>query len=137
MARTVFASSLSVFGLETSPETITEQKLPDPTAVYGLTNQLGEETCRYFASRYAMTVVVLRLGFVCDPDRWAVGGPPRPFPRTHVEDVAEAIRLGLTRPLNGFQLVHIFGERSQFGWSDRHADEVLGFRVHHRHPGHG
>ena len=138
VGRLVFTSSLSVYGAVMS-DGLTSQTPAYPEDVYGLTKMFAEDTCRYFVRKHTMNLVVLRLCSVHTPESWMSSDkalPRRPGnraraskigSRTHVDDVAEAIRLALVRPLHGFNLFHIFGEAGVRDWPTDAAREQLGF----------
>lgn len=135
--RTVFASSFNVFDLRQQPQCVSEETPVAGFETYGLTKQLGEDVCRYFARRSGVTSVVLRLCWVRDDEEWSADGVGLTSPRTHVRDVAEAITLALTRPLEGFHLFHIVGQQNGRQWSIDHARQVLGFEPRYVADGNG
>ena len=140
--RLVFASSLSVFGDIHGRGDLNEAMPATPRDIYGLTKTFAEETCRYFVRKYAMDIVVLRLCGVLDHEWWinfganvqkerakdlAAGRGWCGGPYTHIDDVAEAIRLAIVRSFSGFHLFHVFGEQDVCDWPTDALREELGF----------
>jgi nucleoside-diphosphate-sugar epimerase len=151
LKRFVYTSTFSVFG--TIPEIarggFDENSPPMLRSLYGLTKRFGEEICEFFARNRGLSVVCLRLGGVADPEEWEwwkrydlaqhrqLGRAPELYPffrelRTHVDDVAQAIRLAVEADLSGYELFHIAAEHRDTVSSIDRARRVLGFRPQHR-----
>lgn len=133
IGRIVWTSSTVVYGPREryADEPVDESALPAPVTFYGLTKALSEDIARYYRDRHALDVVGLRLPLVLGPSLWyqgaasAIAGllteaaPGRrhrvsfhdaPLDLMHVQDVARALLIALTRPgwldavynINGF-----------------------------------
>jgi nucleoside-diphosphate-sugar epimerase len=149
--RFVYTSSFSVFGTlhELARGGLDEQSPPILRSPYGLTKRLGEEVCEFFALNRGVNVVCLRLGGVVDAQEWedwkqytpvkhARLNRPRELYsfykglRTHVDDVARAIRLAVEAESTGYELVHIAGANNDRVTSIERARQILGFEPEHR-----
>ncbi len=60
----VFASSHHAVGFLRRDEKIDEATAPRPDSPYGLSKAFGELTAWYFAEKYGVNVLVIRIGFV-------------------------------------------------------------------------
>jgi UDP-glucose 4-epimerase len=68
--KVVFTSSLYAYGRMTGPP-MTEDEVPVPHTVYGISKLTGEHLCRHFSMERAIPVVCLRLFFVYGPRQYA------------------------------------------------------------------
>jgi UDP-glucose 4-epimerase len=65
----VFTSSLYAYGRMVPPP-MSEDEVPAPHTVYGVSKLTGEHLCRHFYLQYAIPVVCLRLFFVYGPRQY-------------------------------------------------------------------
>lgn len=114
--RAVYLSTMSVYGpaRERYPEGDgTACVATDP---YGASKREGEAVCRALAG--SMAVVALRLNNPMEAPAWRRCAARGDFRlQTEASDVARAISLALTRPLEGFHAVNIAGD-----WRGRRID---------------
>lgn len=66
----VFTSSLYAYGRMTGPP-MTEDEVPVPHTVYGISKLTGEHLCRHFSMQRGVPIVCLRLFFVYGPRQYA------------------------------------------------------------------
>ncbi len=128
-ARTcVFTSSFSVYGhrdvaapLDETVDPFTFENVDD----YGLAKTLAEQVVRHFAVRRGMRGIVLRLAAVHEPDVMERRG-------THVDDVAEAIRLALLSEIDCYEAINLAPDNPGWGASNEKAKRLLGWSPQHR-----
>ncbi len=142
--RFIFTSSLSVFGRTdhlVRRKFWNERSIPHPCEHYGFTKLLGEEACRYAARVHDLSVIVLRLCYVRNPEEWEEirrYHPKTPFQKrgramaTHVDDVARSIHRALRIHHRGFELIHVAADSPGRVTSIRRARKILGFQPKHR-----
>lgn len=110
-------------------------------SVYGLTKGFGEDLCRMYHHAVGLSVAILRLGTIYNPEPDGVwignifhphtAGPPPLASGTsgvHVEDVMEVISLALHPPQPGYVLVHVVGADSGDLWDLEAAGQVYGWQ---------
>jgi UDP-glucose 4-epimerase len=68
--KVVFTSSLYVYGRMSGPP-MSEDEVPAPQTIYGISKLSGEHLCRYFSAQCGMPAVCLRLFFVYGPRQYA------------------------------------------------------------------
>lgn len=137
--RFVYTSTLSVFGSTMHigrTKNLTEQSVPRPGEVYGLTKLFGEEACRLFAREHGLSTVILRLCNILNDEQWSRAETSQPGTEhaeywrgmaTHVEDIARAIHLSLTVPGLSFEILHIASDNPGRVTSIQKAKDLLGF----------
>lgn len=145
--RFLYTSTLSVFGsnLELgrgiAKGRLTEESMPCPSDVYGLTKYLGEAACRFFAERRGMSVVCLRLCNLASEEDWRHYSTEEPKTENHkywramatrLEDVARAIHLALTKPDIRYETIHIAADNPGRVTEIQRAKDVLGFTAEYR-----
>jgi nucleoside-diphosphate-sugar epimerase len=130
----VYLSSLSVYADPVSRR-LDESAVPDATDVYGLTKRLGEDVCRAAATRYGLSVNILRLAWPTADHLWPVWGRVTPPARptgpgdtracaTAATDVAAAIAAALIYR-DGLQTFTISADELAGRWSTAKARELL------------
>ncbi|MFP4248441.1 MAG: NAD-dependent epimerase/dehydratase family protein [Armatimonadota bacterium] len=79
VSRLVFTSSISATGHGQglpAPYLPIDEHIPrGPADLYGLSKALGEQICRFAATRHGLSTIILRPGYICDedcafPDTW-------------------------------------------------------------------
>ncbi len=101
-------------------------RLPRPDSPYAVGKLFGEACGRYFAERYGMSVIVIRLGAVRDTDRPKIR---RHFPGYLSQaDAVQMIDLCLSAPADlGYEIFDAISE-NKWRWRDTsHAKQVLGW----------
>jgi hypothetical protein len=99
-----------------------------PVGTYALTKTLAESICESFARNHGMSIVCLRIPKPIDLNdpRWK-SRPIRPqwlaFP-----DLIQALRLALTVPNIGFEIITVVGESRKQRWDLDKAWRVLGYQ---------
>lgn len=68
--KVVFTSSLYAYGRMSGPP-MSEDELPAPQTVYGISKLTGEHLCRHFSIQYGLPAVCLRLFFVYGPHQYS------------------------------------------------------------------
>ena len=68
--KVVFTSSLYAYGRMSGPP-MSEDEVPTPHTLYGISKLSGEHLCRYFASQRGIPAVCLRLFFVYGPRQYS------------------------------------------------------------------
>lgn len=130
----VYLSSLSVYADPVSRR-LDESAVPDATDVYGLTKRLGEEVCRAAATRYGLSVNILRLAWPTPDHLWPAWGQVTPPARptgpggalacaTAATDVAAAIAAALSYR-DGLQAFTISADELAGRWSTAKARDLL------------
>ena len=71
-------------------------------SIYGLTKKFGEELCKYYAHKYGIRVVVVRLGDVVGKDNH----PTKAIPTLRVR-IKDGKPIVLMKPKQKFHLLHI------------------------------
>lgn len=121
--RVIYASSNHVVGMYPRARRITEQALPRPDSRYGVAKAFGESLGAFFADKYGLGVLCIRIGNVAD----------RPVDRRRLSiwisprDLAQLVLIGLRHPALGFRVVYgVSGNaRSFYEATEAHA---LGYR---------
>lgn len=133
VGRAVYASSMSVFERYASRDYAAEPE-PDATEPYGLTKRLGEQVCAAAVRAHGMSIAALRLVLPLHDAEWLAYTGQHRAVATAASDVANAFRLALERPVQGFAAFTIAGdvERSVLDWSA--AREAFGWAPQRRLP---
>jgi UDP-glucose 4-epimerase len=141
--KSVFASSLYVYGRMSGPP-MSEDEVPAPETIYGISKLSGEHLCRHFFVQRGISAVCLRLFFVFGPcqysglgyksvivknfDRILSGCKPVIFgdgnqelDYIYVEDVVSALLLAMT----GDDNFGVFNVGNGFGVSINHLTALM------------
>ena len=133
LTRLVYTSTLSVHGSRPGGIAHSEDIPADAPSIYGFTKWLGELVCDYFARAHGMTTVALRLNGPVTREEWHQRCQPgHPNPLTAAPDVASAIALGLTAPVNGFTALFISGDYEGRIINCARAKAILGWEPRER-----
>ena len=101
VSRVVYASSHHAVGFYRRDDLIDETAQPRPDSQYGLSKAFGESVAAYYSDKFAIDVLVIRIGFagkhVIDERRLHTWISPR--------DLMQLIDIGLTSSNLGFQIV--------------------------------
>lgn len=130
--RFVYTSSLTVVWGYPAPEWVASDAPARPVGTYAVTKYLGEILCEQFARSHRLSVVCLRIAKPIDlTDATWKGRRLRPqwiaFP-----DLLEAYRLALVAPDIAFEIITVVGDSTRRRWDLSRAEQVLGYRPHHR-----
>ena len=102
VTRVVYASSHHAVGFYRRDELIDESALPRPDSQYGLSKAFGESVAAYYSDKFAIDVLVIRIGFsdkeVIDERRLHTWISPR--------DLLQLIDIGLNTTDLGFEIVY-------------------------------
>ncbi len=112
-----------------------------PMTPYQLGKHLGEETCKTFARRWGMEIVSLRpMAVTREPyNDWPLDEiegerPSVLWAYTDLDDVVEAVYLGLTKPVTGYHAFLIAAEDTMLGCPTVEAMERCWADIPHRIP---
>ncbi|MEE2737252.1 MAG: NAD(P)-dependent oxidoreductase [Planctomycetota bacterium] len=108
-----------------------------PMGTYALTKALSEEIAEYYARRYKMEVVSLRIAAPIDTgrksDHTEVVRPQRvPF-----SELAEVYQSALRVPLDEYRVVTVVGKDASHIWDTQAAQETLKYFPQWSHRAHG
>lgn len=121
--RIVFASSNHVVGFYPRTETIDVRAEIRPDTRYGVSKAFGEALGAFYAYKFGIGVMCLRIGNVDDEPReerlLAIWLKP--------EDLVELIRIGFERKDLVFEIVYGVSDNKRTWWDNSHALE-LGYR---------
>ncbi|MDQ6694156.1 MAG: NAD(P)-dependent oxidoreductase [Chloroflexota bacterium] len=115
ISRVVLCSTMGVYGESMEPPAgawayVSEQLPPLPTDVYGMSKLLCEEMSRYYARKWGITTVSLRLGMFV-PEAFERYGFRLLFGGVDDRDVAQAVLLALDHQSEGgFDYFDIFAQ---------------------------
>jgi len=102
ISRVVYASSHHAVGYWRRDDHIDEKAMPRPDSQYGVSKAFGESVASYYADKFGLQVLAIRIGFaadkVIDERRLHTWISPR--------DLVQLIDLGLTKPGLGFEIVY-------------------------------
>jgi len=130
--RVVYASSLTAVWGYPPPGRVASDAPGFAVDTYGLTKYLGEEIAAHYERLYPMSVVCLRIPHPVDIED-AGSRERKIWPQwVAFPDLVQALRLALTAPLEGFEVVTIVGECSRRRWDLDKAERVLGYRPEYR-----
>jgi UDP-glucose 4-epimerase len=130
ISRVVLCSTMAVYGKSMEPPdnawgVVTEASPLLPSDVYGMSKLLAENMARYYASRWNIQTVALRLGMFV-PETFERYGFRLLFGGVDDRDVAQAVLLALDHtPAGGFDAFNIF---TDVPFSGRDAADL------HNHP---
>jgi UDP-glucuronate 4-epimerase len=126
VTRFVFASSSSVYGLNSKVPFSEEDKIESPTSPYGASKIAGELYCRTYHNLYSLPIVALRFFTVYGPRQrpemaihlftrmidsgeeiklFGDGSSKRDY--TNIEDIVSGIVRALTFPHQGFEIFNL------------------------------
>jgi nucleoside-diphosphate-sugar epimerase len=123
--RVVLSSTMAVYGESMDPPEgewgiVTEESPVLPRDVYGMSKWLCEDMARFYARRWGVTTVSLRLGMFV-PETFERYGFRLLFGGVDDRDVAQAVLLALThQPEGGFEVFNVFAD-VPFGPEDAEA----------------
>lgn len=127
ISRVVYASSHHAVGFYRRDELIDESVPPRPDSQYGLSKAFGESVAAYYSDKFAIDVLVIRIGFsdkeVIDERRLHTWISPR--------DLMQLINIGLTTVNLGFEIVYGVSENPDPFFDNSNAIR-LGYRPHDR-----
>ena len=115
VGRLVLSSTMAVYGESMEPPegawgVVTEESPVLPRDVYGMSKWLCEDMCRYYARRWGISTVSLRLGMFV-PETFERYGFRLLFGGVDDRDVAQAVLLALQhRPDSGFDAFNVFAD---------------------------
>jgi uronate dehydrogenase len=126
--RFVHTSSLMVVWDYPLPDRVPGDAPPRPLGTYAVTKQMGETLCRYYAERFGMSIICLRI-----PKPIDLADPTWKQRRIRPQwlafpDLIQAYRLALQAPNIGFEIVTVVGESSRRRWDLTRAERLLGYR---------
>ncbi len=121
--RIVFASSNHVVGFYRRNRRIGTDALVRPDSRYGVSKAYGEALGAYYADKFGLRVLAIRIGNVADRPvdlrRMSIWVSP--------EDLAQLIRIGLEHPGLHYEVVYGASDNAR-GWWDNHTAFRLGYR---------
>ena len=102
LSHVVYAGSHHAIGFYQRGASLDHQTAPRPDSQYGLSKAYGESAGSYFADKFGLNVLAIRIGFVgeevVDERRLHTWVSPR--------DLAQLVHIGLTTPNLGFEVVY-------------------------------
>jgi uronate dehydrogenase len=125
--RFVFASSHHAIGFIRRGQPIDETTSPRPDSYYGMSKAFGESMASYFADKYGLDVLVIRIGYVGEQ----VVDERRLHTWTSARDLAQLIDIGLRTSDLGCQLVYGVSDNPAPFFDNRNAYR-LGYRPQDR-----
>ncbi len=131
VSRVVFASSNHVVGFYRRDRRIEGAVVPRPDSRYGVSKVFGEAVGAYYADKFGLRVLAIRIGNVADKpaDRLqlSIWISPR--------DLAQLVCIGLEHADLHFEVVYGMSNNERAWWADAAARE-LGYRPRDRAEGH-
>ncbi|QDT38255.1 NAD-dependent epimerase/dehydratase family protein [Stratiformator vulcanicus] len=123
VVRLVYASSHHAVGFCSRDEPVDEITPPRPDSWYGVSKVFGESVGSYYADKYGLEVMSIRIGFVgeevVDERRLHTWNSPR--------DLSDLISIGLEEPIDGHVIVYGVSECPDSFFRNDIA-EKLGYR---------
>jgi uronate dehydrogenase len=127
ISRVVYASSHHAVGYWKRGDHIDETAPPRPDSQYGLSKAFGESVASYYADKFGINVLAIRIGFasenVIDERRLHTWISPR--------DLVQLINIGLTTPDLGFEVVYGVSNNPEPFFDNTNA-ERLGYQPQDR-----
>lgn len=127
VTRVVYASSHHAVGFYRRDDLIDETAPPRPDSQYGLSKAFGESVAAYYSDKFAIDVLVIRIGFsdkqVIDERRLHTWISPR--------DLMQLIDIGLTASNLGFEIVYGVSDNPDPFFDNSNAHR-LGYRPNDR-----
>lgn len=102
VTRVVNASSHHVVGFFKRGAPIDETTAPRPDSPYGLSKAYGEAAAAYFADKFGLQILSIRIGYVGDE----LSDERRLHTWISARDLEQLIEIGLTAPNLGHQIVY-------------------------------
>lgn len=132
----VYGSSVCAVGLRATPKLIMETDRCAPTdGMYGYSKYLSERMCEYYAEKYGIRVICLRIARVVPQHELAVPNDPSASPHwlsaVHIDDVVEALRLAIDNDVIHFGIFHIAANSPYSKFDITKAKNILGYRPRH------
>lgn len=93
--KVLFTSSLYAYG-SSGPAIMSEQDIPFPTTLYGMTKLIGEQMLKDAGEKYDFDVVIPRLFFIYGPGQFTDGGY-----KSIIVKNCEQLSLGFPATING------------------------------------
>lgn len=123
--RVVYASSHHAVGFYRREDGVNESTIPRPDSFYGLSKAFGEETGSYYADKFGLLVLSIRIGYVgeqvIDERRLHTWISPR--------DLMQLVEIGLFHPELHYEIV--YGVSNNPGpFFDNGNAERLGYQPH-------
>lgn len=121
--RIVFASTNHVIGFHPRSETIDDACTPRPDTRYGVSKAFGEALLRYYADKFGLTAVCLRIGTCRTPDE--------PGEARHLStwishrDLGQLVERSIEADVH-FEIAYGVSANARRWWRD-HARERLGY----------
>lgn len=119
----VYASSHHVVGFVQRGQVIDDRTAHEPDSHYGLSKAFGESAGAYFAHKFGLNILSIRIGYVGQ----SVSDERRIHTWISPRDLAQLIKIGLTHPNLGYEVV--------YGTSDNPSpffDNTNAFRLGYR-----
>lgn len=127
VSHVVYASSHHAVGFFRRGDKIDASTAPRPDSFYGLSKAFGESAGSYFADKFGLNVLAIRIGYVgdqaIDERRLHTWISPR--------DLAQLIEIGLTTPDLGFEIVYGVSDNPDPFFDNSNATR-LGYRPQDR-----
>jgi uronate dehydrogenase len=121
--RVVFASTNHVMGFYPRTTRIDDRVPPRPDSRYGVSKAFGEATGRFYADKFGLGVLCVRIGNFADQPldrrRLSIWISPRDF--------RQLVRIGLEHPELHFEVVYGASESERSWWDNANAYR-LGYR---------
>lgn len=121
--RVVYASSHHAVGFYRRDDLIDETAFPRPDSQYGLSKAFGESVAAYYSDKFAIDVLVIRIGYcgeeVIDERRLHTWVSPR--------DLMQLVDIGLNTAKLGFEVVYGVSENPEPFFDNTNAQR-LGYR---------
>jgi uronate dehydrogenase len=127
IGRVVYASSHHAVGYWRRGDRIDEAALPRPDSQYGLSKAFGESVASYYADKFGIQVLAIRIGFVGDK----VIDERRLHTWISPRDLVQLIDIGLNTPDLGFEIVYGVSENPDAFFDNANAVR-LGYRPRDR-----
>jgi uronate dehydrogenase len=119
----VFASSNHAMGFYEREQVIDHRVYPKPDSRYGVSKVFGEALGSFYADKYSMKVMCIRIGNVnsrpVDKRRLSIWVSPR--------DLAQLVTIGIEHPDIHFEIVYGVSANRR-SWYDNTNAERLGYR---------
>ena len=125
--RVVYASSHHAVGFYRRGDPIDHETIPRPDSYYGLSKAFGEELGAYYADKFGLRVLAIRIGYVGD----TVIDERRLHTWISPRDLAQLLEIGLTHPDLGFEIVYGVSQ-TPAPFFDNHNASRLGYQPRDR-----
>jgi len=108
ISRVVYASSAHVVGFMKRGEQIDHESFPRPNGQYAVSKALGEMEASYYADKFGLNVLAIRIGYVGDD----LGKERRLRTWVSARDLVQLIEIGLNKDV-GFEVVYGVSENPE------------------------